>query len=1261
MASALDWLNQATAALSDTRKETMEWEKKRRETDDQLNIYKRVGSVAEVDKNLSSKHAELSMLTSSAKARAQAALELVKEDEGIVGVGGGATLTTGGTVLKKKKKKVGKLATMKFAEGGERGGEKGGGRKGLRSSQALGGGKALPKALPGQHHQHQKGGGKGAVVHKSTTNLNGIYHLIVVKQTDGHVVFEATDQETKEVYLTKTKAKASVKVIDKAVRKDEAAVAIQSVARKRIMYNSFKPKMMKIKLESMAAKRIQALMRGVKCRGDLKRPQMEYRAARRIATRIRGILARMLLQEMREEREACLRIQAQMRGKAARGVVSARRKQVRGDLEVKSASVMQRQMRMTLARRQVGEKREQKKSATVISTKWRQRRAREEVGRRREERSAAILIQGRARMRKAQLRVEVRREYVMDLKNNSALVLQRAARGKGAKRKVEGMRVERKSCVLVQSHIRKSLARSEVADRRRQRDAATVLQGRVRMQASGKIAGRKREERNAATVLQTRVRVRKAEKRVQARREFVRDLQSNSALVLQRVARRKSSTRVVEGMRKERDSAVLVQAHIRKVLARQEVNDLRTEKKAAVCVQAHMRASIARNVVEGKREQRDAATLLQGRVRIRRAKGKAKARREYKADLQNNLEREMAVMLQSQMRMTLARGEVWERRERRRACVVVQCRVREIQARSYVDGLRKIRDNIRMMQLQIRRLESSVVIQKLARAILAKGVVARLRARRVEEEKMDEERRMEAKRVEQAACTIGRRIRVSNAKTLLKNKRIEQFAAIVIQSRCRVQQSKIRVGRARAAAAQEERARREMEEQKRASAVKLQCLLRGRRANKLRNVLAQERMGAIVMQCMWRRRKAGGERKARAAERDRVRDATAREREVRRREEAVKIQTRIRTCLARWTVREMVETRRVEGLMATTIQKVWRKFESRGKFVELVGLHNAAIFIQCQARVLFGKAALKERRLMKENVKWQKMVRIQCVARQCLSRWEVREKRERRDAVLCVQRAVRCWKCRERVKDLRFMRGLYVAKVVLVQSLWRGRTAVKWWKQWREWWEWEKVNAILIQKVARGWYARRDMKAYLKFWNEFAMACVIQKRWRGVKVRGGRKENPVFLAWAKHAPHLLMDGGWVGWEPTFGDSEPPVAVDALGREWVWNVEAESVHGETLLMAAAGAGEEGLVRGLLEAGGGKDRVDWRGESAAFYAFRNGHSDLGYSMIDDFGCNDGIENRDGEDCYAVVGAANVKRPNMYLGDGALGSNIAVEYDE
>lgn len=543
--------------------------------------------------------------------------------------------------------------------------------------------------------------------------------------------------------------------------------------------------------------------------------------------------------------------------------------------------------------------------------------------------------------------------------------------------------------------------------------------------------------------------------------------------------------------------------------------------------------------------------------------------------------------------------------------------------------------------------------------MIAKGIVAKLRARRSQDEKEAEERRRKAKRMEQAACTIGRRIRISNAKTLLKNKKMERFAAIAIQCRCRIQRSKRRVGKARAAAAEEEQARKEMEEEEWASAIRLQNLVRGRQAKKLRKALAGERMGAVVMQCMWRRCKAVEERKVRAAERNRLREAAVIEREHMQRRQAIKIQTRIRSCLARWRAREMAEMRRMERLMATTIQKVWRKYDSRGKFVKLVELHNAAIFIQCQARVLFGKAELKDRRMMKENVMWQKMVRIQCVARQCLSRWKVREKREERDAVQCLQMAVRCWRSRERVKDLRFMREMYVAKVVLVQSLWRGRTAVKWWKQWREWWEWEKVNAILIQKVARGWYARRDMKEYVKYWNEFAMACEIQKRWRGVMVRMRRKEIPVFLSWAKHAPHLLLGRGWIGWEPTFGDSEPPVAVDTLGREWVWDVNVESPHGETLLMVLAGAGEEGAVRKLLEGGCDKDRVDWRNESATFYAFRGGHSDLGYSMIDDFGCDDGIENRHGEDCYAVVGAANEKRPNMYLGDGALGSNISVEY--
>ena len=42
----------------------------------------------------------------------------------------------------------------------------------------------------------------------------------MVRQTDGHVIFEATDQETKEVYQTKTKAKANA-AKDKTIKEKE--------------------------------------------------------------------------------------------------------------------------------------------------------------------------------------------------------------------------------------------------------------------------------------------------------------------------------------------------------------------------------------------------------------------------------------------------------------------------------------------------------------------------------------------------------------------------------------------------------------------------------------------------------------------------------------------------------------------------------------------------------------------------------------------------------------------------------------------------------------------------------------------------------------------------------------------------------------------------------------------------------------------------------------------------------------------------------
>lgn len=62
-----------------------------------------------------------------------------------------------------------------------------------------------------------------------------------------------------------------------------------------------------------------------------------------------------------------------------------------------------------------------------------------------------------------------------------------------------------------------------------------------------------------------------------------------------------------------------------------------------------------------------------------------------------------------------------------------------------------------------------------------------------------------------------------------------------------------------------------------------------------------------------------------------------------------------------------------------------------------------------------------------------------------------------------------------------------------------------------------------------------------------------------------------------------------------------------------------------------------------------------------AFLYGFADLGYYMIDTMDCDDGIENEGGLDCYAMSGGLEEgKRPDMYLGDGALGSDIKLVYD-
>ena len=492
----------------------------------------------------------------------------------------------------------------------------------------------------------------------------------------------------------------------------------------------------------------------------------------------------------------------------------------------------------------------------------------------------------------------------------------------------------------------------------------------------------------------------------------------------------------------------------------------------------------------------------------------------------------------------------------------------------------------------------------------------------------------------------------------------ERFVAVALQCIVRVRQSRRKLESARKVAAENERLEQELRQERVSSALKIQCSFRSRKAKRLRRVLAGGRKGAVVMQSLWRRKVAVAEGRARASERDRilkakadeeerVRASAAIERERTRASASVKIQTKIRSCLAQWTVREMVETRKLEEGKAVVLQTMFRQKNARAKFVRLIVLHNAAIFIQIQARIMSSKKELKQRRIMKDDVKWSNMIRIQSIARMCLARWRVNKIVERRDSVHTMQRAIRVWISKEWLKDLKFMRSIYIGKVIKVQSIWRRRAAVFWWKQWREWYEWENSCAKLIQKRWRGVSARKS----LRDWREYWMAVRLQARARGIKARKRWPQIPVFFWWVRNGLHVEEVDALMAWEPTFGDTEPP---QVSGFEW--NVHTVSYGGETLLMTAASVGNQGLVEALISRGCEKDTFDSQGDTAAHYAFRLGFNDLGYFMVDDLGCDDTIENKLELDCYAVAGTAveKEKRQNMYLGDGALGSNIAMEYE-
>ena len=99
---------------------------------------------------------------------------------------------------------------------------------------------------------------------------------------------------------------------------------------------------------------------------------------------------------------------------------------------------------------------------------------------------------------------------------------------------------------------------------------------------------------------------------------------------------------------------------------------------------------------------------------------------------------------------------------------------------------------------------------------------------------------------------------------------------------------------------------------------------------------------------------------------------------------------------------------------AILIQTLWRSKNEKSKFIKVLELHNAAMFIQCLARMRAGKKVAAEIRAKLNVEKWSKMILIQKRVRICLARWNVQEMREMEREGLVIQCAVRCWIARER-------------------------------------------------------------------------------------------------------------------------------------------------------------------------------------------------------------------------------------------------------
>ena len=682
-----------------------------------------------------------------------------------------------------------------------------------------------------------------------------------------------------------------------------------------------------------------------------------------------------------------------------------------------------------------------------------------------------------------------------------------------------------------------------------------------------------------------------------------------------------------------------------------------------------MRQTLAREDVADRRERNAAAVAVQSKVRQLRDRAAAERTRAGRRQEQET----SAVLVQSCCRRRLAEEAL---RRKKAAAVLVQCAARRSQASRYKVELRRIRDSIEGMKVAVRKHESVIVIQKAARIAGARRRVERLLRERSEREE-------EGRKEFEAASAVQRRIRGCLARETARERRERAAAAVMIQKA---------VGRPAGARVQAAR-RRDWREKRVEGATRLQTAGRARAGRRVAERLRGEKRGATRVQSAWRGRQGRAERKRRG-------NKLAEEALVLRRRrsgEAVKIQCRIRQCLSREEVASKREQRASAVVLqclarsrrarerragrerreeaATTVQRRARGKAERRRWLELLERHNCAIFIQTRARMTKAKKLAQAARSRKKAAKRRSATKVQTAARMLLARWKVAALKEENGAARAVQSAARGRAGRKVATGKRSEKKEWEKKVVLVQSMWRRRTGkglAEWWKQWRSW---EEACATKIQARARGGKCRREDREWREGYRREGGARMIQARVRGIKVRGWKNGNlrgqlyfggvlrrpksPVYFTWVRHFRKELLEG--IAQESNkLGLFNAGGEAGELAKNF--RMEGENRLGDTLFTLAASVGwGEGLAL-LKDYGANVGAANHLGNTAAHAAFKAGFEDLGYYLVDEAGVDDSVLNKRGQDCYdCSKGAVEGKRPDMYLGDGALGSDIKVGYEE